>query len=522
MADLKEFQIDGSVYNLKDETARNNIASLQATVNANLSITIPFPSMEIGMVGVSNSALNYYYLANKVRPVYGESLQLNVGDIFSSTDKSTYKFYVIYSTDGYNWIVDGWKDAAYTIPYDGYYIFVLGYVDNRAVSSVSDLASHYSVVRSIQRDTAIVENANNLYSLLDYVTPQMFGAKGDGITDDTAAFQALNGKNAFIPRGVYRISAVTYGAKTVICGSGMESTIIKQTANCDDDMITFLDAEGSVLTNLSLKGCGFDTGEMTHTYQFQALLKSRNATNALGSERCLFEHLYIADAPVNGFVLLGTGRDANYADGIYDSKYTDSKSNFVHRINDIRIMHCLGFCMIDTSSDNMFSNLYLSDGDKGCLLIVGVNSNFYTNIKIDQPYTLGASGSANGFVDGAGLLIREAHTVQLLNCDIQSCYYVGAKIYDTSRIYIVGDINSTGRTGVNGTGLIVSNSDKCNFVLDFHDVKTAQTINVDIKSTATNIVVYATETNEETSTNTNSSGTSVIITPSDIVRVFGS
>ena len=41
----------------------------------------------------------------------------------------------------------------------------------------------------------------------DYVTPQMFGAKGDGVTDDTAAIQAAMDAhyNVYIPDGVYLV-----------------------------------------------------------------------------------------------------------------------------------------------------------------------------------------------------------------------------------------------------------------------------------------------------------------------------
>lgn len=46
----------------------------------------------------------------------------------------------------------------------------------------------------------------------NYVTPQMFGAKGDGVTDDTVAMQAAfddvanNGKYLFIPKGRYKVT----------------------------------------------------------------------------------------------------------------------------------------------------------------------------------------------------------------------------------------------------------------------------------------------------------------------------
>ena len=60
-------------------------------------------------------------------------------------------------------------------------------------------------------------NANTLYMLTDgedvFITPQMFGAKGDGVTDDTAAIQsALDASSyVYIPDGIYIINATYEG-----------------------------------------------------------------------------------------------------------------------------------------------------------------------------------------------------------------------------------------------------------------------------------------------------------------------
>ena len=52
-----------------------------------------------------------------------------------------------------------------------------------------------------------------LHTIKDYVTPQMFGAKGDGVTDDTEAIQNAidnmsNVSILYFPRGVYAVSDV--------------------------------------------------------------------------------------------------------------------------------------------------------------------------------------------------------------------------------------------------------------------------------------------------------------------------
>jgi hypothetical protein len=55
----------------------------------------------------------------------------------------------------------------------------------------------------------------------DAVSVKMFGAKGDGVADDTAAFQAAIAKRAkvFVPRGVYRLSQpLALGRDTALFG----------------------------------------------------------------------------------------------------------------------------------------------------------------------------------------------------------------------------------------------------------------------------------------------------------------
>ncbi|MBQ6714423.1 MAG: hypothetical protein IJN15_02615, partial [Clostridia bacterium] len=53
---------------------------------------------------------------------------------------------------------------------------------------------------------------NTLPFLTDCVTPQRFGAKGDGATDDTAALKAAfsSGKNVFLPEGIYIVNEPLY------------------------------------------------------------------------------------------------------------------------------------------------------------------------------------------------------------------------------------------------------------------------------------------------------------------------
>lgn len=68
-----------------------------------------------------------------------------------------------------------------------------------------------------------VEKLNQIVSVTDY------GAKGDGVTDDTAAIQAAiaTGKNVYFPAGTYKIiSALEPAAGTTLYGDGIDQTTI--------------------------------------------------------------------------------------------------------------------------------------------------------------------------------------------------------------------------------------------------------------------------------------------------------
>lgn len=318
-----------------------------------------------------------------------------------------------------------------------------------------------------------------------FVTPQMFGAKGDGVTDDTVAFQALNRRTAFIPEGTYIVSGVEYGRKTTIFGAGMGKSIIKQKAGETGDLIKFVNADSSSLTNVTLQG---QTGE-TSNNDYRALLKIMTQTGSVSfSNYSNFEHIALLDAPGSGMVLLGIEST--------DSDNPNTKNNWVHHINDVRIERCNLWCMIDETSDNLFSNLYLSEGNKGCLLCRRASSNMYSNLKLDQPYYAGSGGSLSGYVDGALIVIRYCGNIRFTNIDLQSAYYVGAKIFGSNRIHFDGDINNCG-IGANGEGigLAIKESQNCTFNIAFGYVSAnyRQKYNAKIDTGCSNVSVYANE-----------------------------
>lgn len=81
-------------------------------------------------------------------------------------------------------------------------------------------------------------DALKLKTLKEYVTPQMYGAKGDGATDDTNALQSAlgSGKDIYIPDGTYMISSGLTINRT--CRIEMSSKAILKASDTFDTFLT--------------------------------------------------------------------------------------------------------------------------------------------------------------------------------------------------------------------------------------------------------------------------------------------
>lgn len=83
--------------------------------------------------------------------------------------------------------------------------------------------------------TSISEETEDGVIFRGQVTPQMYGAKGDGITDDTIAFQkALDyHRNVYIPSGTYIVGDLIMPWGATICGDSATTTILKAKKNTE-------------------------------------------------------------------------------------------------------------------------------------------------------------------------------------------------------------------------------------------------------------------------------------------------
>ena len=119
--------------------------------------------------------------------------------------------------------------------------------------------------------------------LENYVTPQMFGAKGDGVNDDTQSFiEAIKTKKPiYIPKGEYLISEpliFNAGERPVLIGENMNTSIIKYTGGENTYLFNFNGDYANrtqtifVLENLSAVGNNINNGiNMTYNTYFSRL-----------------------------------------------------------------------------------------------------------------------------------------------------------------------------------------------------------------------------------------------------------
>lgn len=76
------------------------------------------------------------------------------------------------------------------------------------------LDEHPEATTTVQDNSLTLDKFTNelkLYTIKDYVTPQMFGAKADGVTNDSKAIQDAidSGITVFLPKGIYNIGENT-------------------------------------------------------------------------------------------------------------------------------------------------------------------------------------------------------------------------------------------------------------------------------------------------------------------------
>lgn len=130
-----------------------------------------------------------------------------------------------------------------------------------------------------------------------YADVKDFGAVGDGVTDDSAAFQAAfdNGKVVYVPRGVYVVHGVTAsGDKTII---GADEAVIQPyyVNGIAQNVFTFTAGGAAIVKNLQFIGSLH--GTVDTSVQRQSTIEIVNYDCAM-VEDCIFDSIDNSDTAI--------------------------------------------------------------------------------------------------------------------------------------------------------------------------------------------------------------------------------
>lgn len=118
--------------------------------------------------------------------------------------------------------------------------------NDKIESEKTDLENQISN-ETIQRETQFEQLESDIEKLKpEYVNVKDFGAKGDGVTDDTAAVQAAidTGKSIYFPSGKYIVKEVFFNwqnnIETAVFGDGYSSVICRRSGKADKGAFNFI------------------------------------------------------------------------------------------------------------------------------------------------------------------------------------------------------------------------------------------------------------------------------------------
>lgn len=296
----------------------------------------------------------------------------------------------------------------------------------------TSIVNYTATIADLQNRVIALENKDN------YVTPQMYGAVADGVTDDTAAVkEALaDSKCVHFPAGVYLISeTLEPQSGSSLIGYGANDSILKAAPGMNANMIEYVgSSEGVQIEKLKITfdGSGSTSGS--------CIVLGDGVPDSSNGNGTFIHDVVLYHAPEDGLIVNGY-----YWTCVFDGIFAEKCGGAGIRVN---------------GSDNIYSNINVFNCRYG--MYVQGSNNKICNAKL---YVCGQDYYDAGLgIVSAGLYMKTCYRNQLINVEAQDCMNYGFWLSGCDTIEIkncLSDANANINTYIPGYEVANNYFDSC-------------------------------------------------------------